>query len=42
MAPHARLVVYYVREDGEIVADSLHFTVGGAVQNEVIIIIIIN
>ncbi|RXG73166.1 C3 and PZP-like alpha-2-macroglobulin domain-containing protein 8 [Armadillidium vulgare] len=35
MAPRARLVVYYVREDGEIVADSLHFALDGAIQNEV-------
>ncbi|KAB7494034.1 Antigen, partial [Armadillidium nasatum] len=34
MAPRARLVVYYVREDGEIVADSLHFALEGAIQNE--------
>ncbi|XP_064090447.1 CD109 antigen-like isoform X4 [Macrobrachium nipponense] len=35
MAPRARLVVYYVKDDGEIVADSLHFAVTGAIQNEV-------
>ncbi|KAK8751557.1 hypothetical protein OTU49_009101 [Cherax quadricarinatus] len=35
MAPRARLVVYYVKDDGEIVADSLHFAVSGAIQNEV-------
>ncbi|MCL4121578.1 UNVERIFIED_CONTAM: hypothetical protein GTU68_018201, partial [Idotea baltica] len=35
MAPRARLVVYYVREDGEIVADSLHFTIDGVIQNQV-------
>lgn len=35
MAPRARLVVYYVQEDGELVADSLHFTVSGAIQNHV-------
>ncbi|XP_071544255.1 CD109 antigen-like isoform X2 [Panulirus ornatus] len=35
MAPQARLVIYYVREDGELVADSLHFAVAGAIQNEV-------
>nr|AEC50086.1 TEP isoform 2 [Pacifastacus leniusculus] len=35
MAPRARLLVYYVRDDGEIVADSLHFAVAGAIQNEV-------
>ncbi|XP_063878059.1 thioester-containing protein 1 allele R1-like isoform X4 [Scylla paramamosain] len=35
MAPRARLLMYYVREDGEVVADSLHFSVSGAIQNEV-------
>ena len=35
MAPRARLMIYYVREDGEVVADSLHFAVSGAIQNEV-------
>ncbi|XP_050711942.1 thioester-containing protein 1 allele S3-like isoform X2 [Eriocheir sinensis] len=35
MAPRARLLVYYMRADGEVVADSLHFAVGGAIQNEV-------
>ncbi|CAL4124700.1 unnamed protein product, partial [Meganyctiphanes norvegica] len=35
MAPQARLVVYYVKDDGEIVADSLHFAVAGAIQNQV-------
>lgn len=35
MAPRARLLLYYVREDGEVVADSLHFAVSGAIQNEV-------
>ncbi|KAG0723947.1 C3 and PZP-like alpha-2-macroglobulin domain-containing protein 8 [Chionoecetes opilio] len=35
MAPRARLLIYYVREDGEVVADSLHFAVLGAIQNEV-------
>lgn len=35
MAPRARLLIYYMREDGEVVADSLHFAVSGAIQNEV-------
>lgn len=35
MAPRARLLVYYMRDDGEVVADSLHFAVSGAIQNEV-------
>ncbi|XP_068218547.1 LOW QUALITY PROTEIN: CD109 antigen-like [Palaemon carinicauda] len=35
MAPRARLIVYYVKEDGEIVADSLQFAVDGAIQNKV-------
>lgn len=35
MAPRARLLVYFVTDDGEIVADSLHFAVSGAIKNEV-------
>ncbi|KAK4294086.1 hypothetical protein Pmani_033266 [Petrolisthes manimaculis] len=35
MAPRARLIIYHMREDGEMVADSLHFGVAGAFQNEV-------
>ncbi|KAL3880815.1 hypothetical protein ACJMK2_033022, partial [Sinanodonta woodiana] len=35
MAPNARIVVYYVRRDGEVVADSISFDVDGAFQNQV-------
>ena len=35
MAPNARVIVYYVRTDGEIVTDSISFDVDGAFQNEV-------
>ena len=35
MAPNARIVVYYVRTDGEIVTDSISFDVDGAFQNKV-------
>ena len=35
MAPRARLIVYYVKDSGEIVADSLHFAIDGAIQNQV-------
>ena len=38
MAPSARIVVYYVRADGEIVTDSVGFSVDGVFQNEVIIL----
>ena len=34
MAPNARIVVYYVRADGEIVTDSISFDVDGAFQNQ--------
>ena len=33
MAPSARIVVYYVRPDGEVVADALNFEVEGTFQN---------
>lgn len=33
MAPSARVVVYYVRQDGEVVADALNFDVEGMLQN---------
>ena len=33
MAPSARVVVYYVRKDGEVVADALNFDVEGIFQN---------
>ncbi|XP_059162966.1 CD109 antigen-like [Physella acuta] len=35
MAPSARMVVYYVRPDGEVVADSISFDVIGAFKNKV-------
>ena len=35
MAPSARIVVYYVRADGEIVTDSVGFSVEGVFHNEV-------
>ncbi|XP_071088378.1 CD109 antigen-like [Haliotis cracherodii] len=35
MAPNARIIVYYVREDGEIVTDSVSFDVEGAFKNKV-------
>jgi len=33
MAPVARVVVYYVRPDGEVVADALNFDIEGTFQN---------
>lgn len=33
MAPSVRVVVYYVRLDGEVVADALNFDVEGIFQN---------
>ena len=36
MAPNARIVVYYVRADGEIVTDSISFDVDGAFKNKVL------
>ncbi|GFR94590.1 thioester-containing protein [Elysia marginata] len=35
MAPNARIVVYYVRADGEIVTDSISFSVDGVFLNKV-------
>lgn len=35
MAPNARIVLYYVRSDGEIVTDSISFDVDGAFKNQV-------
>ena len=35
MSPNARVVVYYVRADGEIVTDSISFHVDGAFKNKV-------
>lgn len=36
LAPKARVIVYYVRVDGEIVADTLDFDVEGVFQTPVI------
>ena len=36
MAPHARVVVYYIHKSGEVVADAMDFDVEGVFQNEVI------
>jgi CD109 antigen len=33
MAPTAHVVVYYVKEDGEVVADALDIELEGALQN---------
>lgn len=35
MAPSARMLVYYVRPNGEIVADSVQFNVEGVFENRV-------
>ncbi|XP_013420589.1 CD109 antigen isoform X3 [Lingula anatina] len=35
MAPNARIVAYYIRTDGEVVADSLNFHVNGSWQDNV-------
>ena len=35
MAPSARVIVYYVRGDGEIVTDSIGFDVDGVFLNKV-------
>lgn len=35
LAPSARLVVFYFREDGEVVADSISFKVEGFSENPV-------
>ena len=35
MAPSARLLVYTIRDDGEVVADSLTISVGNTFQNKV-------
>ncbi|XP_059154461.1 CD109 antigen-like, partial [Physella acuta] len=34
MAPSARIVVYYVRPDGEVVPDSINFDISGAFNNK--------
>lgn len=36
MAPKAKLMIYYVRPDGEVVADGLTFNVEGIFENQVI------
>lgn len=35
MSPYANVIVYFVRDDGEIVADSLKIKVNGAFENVV-------
>ena len=35
MAPKAKVIVFYVRPDGEVVADGLSFNVEGVFQNQV-------
>ena len=35
MAPKARIIVYYIRTHGEIVADSFSFDVEGDFENQV-------
>ncbi|XP_067660553.1 CD109 antigen-like [Haliotis asinina] len=35
MAPNSRIIVYYVRADGELVADSVSFDVDGVFENKV-------
>ncbi|PIK59846.1 hypothetical protein BSL78_03218 [Apostichopus japonicus] len=35
MTPHARLIAYYVREDGEVVLDVIEFPVEGAITHQV-------
>ena len=35
MAPKAKVIVFYVRPDGEVVADGLSFNVEGIFQNQV-------
>lgn len=35
MAPSARLIVYYIADGGEIIADSVDFNVEGVFKNEV-------
>ncbi|XP_055894437.1 CD109 antigen-like isoform X2 [Biomphalaria glabrata] len=35
MAPNARIVVYYVRDNGEIVTDSISFDISGVFKNKV-------
>ena len=35
MSPSAKIVVYFVRDDGEIIADSVTIKVNGAFENDV-------
>jgi len=35
MAPTAHIIVYYVRTDGEVIADSLDVELAGMLQNHV-------
>lgn len=35
MSPSAKIVVYFVRGDGEIIADSVTIKVNGAFENDV-------
>jgi hypothetical protein len=35
MSPSAKIVVYFVRNDGELVADSVTIKVNGAFENDV-------
>ena len=35
MAPKAKVMVFYVRPDGEVVADGLSFNINGIFENEV-------
>ena len=37
MAPRARVIVYYVRADGEIVTDTIGFDVAGVFLNKVLL-----
>ena len=39
MAPNCRILVFYFRSDGEVVADSLSFKVDPSSENQVCIII---
>ena len=35
MSPSAKIVVYFVRDDGELIADSVTIKVNGAFENDV-------
>ena len=41
MAPKAKVMVFYIRPDGEVVADGLTFNVEGMYQNEVNILVLV-